>query len=377
MIQHFKRRAYLPKIWFFVFITFILSVIMLSNANVVSAQAGTISNVSISNVTCESMDVTYTVSGAVAPVGVLVEALSGGSTIGNQDGPDTNGTHTVTVTYFSPQPSGTNVRGMASNGSSSAQSGSQSCDGGGGGNGGGRNNGGGNGDGQPESAPPWSGFSDGRISPDPAEYYSIWCQADTIQVWRSVPETSLLKEISLADVLALSVGGEMALGDFMVIQRSSENIATIFGSNGNLAPEAGSKAFSLDDCVTANGGAPQPPSDDGQGDGAGGSNPPPTSEETDAQRAQREAQEALDFCFDSYGFFGDDAELLADCLNFVLSTEADNLSGEDIMTLIIMIFCLNIIVGAGVVPIGLIWLHRRRNPAAQIEHMIELKRSKE
>jgi hypothetical protein len=39
-----------------------------------------------------------------------------------------------------------------------------------------------------EPAPPWSGYSDGRINPDPAEYYTIYCHSgtDTIYVVRAV-----------------------------------------------------------------------------------------------------------------------------------------------------------------------------------------------
>ena len=142
--------------------------------------------------------------------------------------------------------------------------------------------------------------------------------------------------------------------------RSSEDIITIYGSNGNLAPESGSKSFSLSDCIAANGGAPElsdvvpPPSDDQE-----------TQQETEEEarrRARREANEALNECFSSYSVFGENSSLLVECLDSALYTHQDALTGGEILTLIAMIFCLNIVVGNGVLPIGIVLLlhwHRR------------------
>ncbi len=219
-----------------------------------------------------------------------------------------------------------------------------------------------------DSGPPWDGYTDGRISPDPAEYYTIYCHegTDTIYVVRVVPQTETIKEIPLADAISLNVGQEQALGDNMVMERSSEEIITIYGSNGNLAPAAGSKAFNLNDCITSNGGPPSqqdtgspPVDDDDDGD------VPEAEEESEEERFRRrrqEAQESLDFCYEAYSFFGGDSNLLADCLNSVLQTYNDVLSGEDVLTLILMVFCLNLIVGNGVLPIGVVLflgIHRR------------------
>lgn len=213
------------------------------------------------------------------------------------------------------------------------------------------------------SGPPWEGYSDGRISPDPAEYYTIYCHAgtDTIYVVRVVPETETIKEIPLLDAVNLGVGLERDLGDFMTMERSSEDTITIYGSNGNLAPDGGSKSFSLNECVARNGGLPEggntsPPADDGDDDEADEESP-----EEIERRRRREAEERLDFCFASYEFL-QDGWLLAGCLNDTLEDYRDVLNGDELVSLILVVFCLNIIVGNGVLPIGVVaflaW-HRR------------------
>ncbi len=213
------------------------------------------------------------------------------------------------------------------------------------------------------SGPPWEGYSDGRINPDPAEYYTIYCHAgtDTIYVVRVVPETETMKEIPLLDAVNLGVGQEQDLGDFMTMARSSEDTITIYGSNGNLAPYEGSKSFSLNECVARNGGLPEegdtsPPAEDSDDDEAD-----EESQEEAERRRRREAEEKLDFCFASFQFL-QDGWLLAGCLNDTLEDYRDVLNGDELLSLIFMVFCLNIIVGNGVLPIGVVaflaW-HRR------------------
>ena len=117
----------------------------------------------------------------------------------------------------------------------------------------------------PDNPPPsgeggvWDGYSDGRLNPDMAEYYTIYCENDLIEVWGGVPSPQLVKSIPLSDAIALAVGHEQPLGNFVVMQRTSEDIITIYGSNGNRAPESGSKSFVLSECVAHNGGLPAPP----------------------------------------------------------------------------------------------------------------------
>ena len=343
-----------------VMLTLILGVLALG---VVSTQAQTPTLTYVGqSVTCSSIEVTYNVTGAGDPPGgVLVEAVVAGSPLANDDGPGSNGDHTVELN-FTPQSPGTLVRGRVSNGISTVQGTNEPCEGGGGSEGGG----GGGDDDEPDQPPPWGGYSDGRLNPDPAEYYSIWCSDDLIHVYRAVPETDLLKQIPLVDVIALDVGGETALGDFMTLVRNTEDTITIYGSNGNLAPEAGSKAFSLSECIARNGGVPEqpPPQSPPQS--------PPDSDDTEptGPSPEEEADARLEFCFASYDFL-EDLWLLAGCLNDVLTDHLEGLSGAEIVALVIMTFCLNIIVGNGILPIGIVillgmhrrWLRRWKPPA--------------
>ncbi|MCI0710306.1 MAG: hypothetical protein L0154_09105 [Chloroflexi bacterium] len=228
-------------------------------------------------VTCSSITVTYTVTGASNPPGsVLVEAIVNGSPLTNNDGPASNGMHMVTLN-FATQRAGTMIYGRIRDASNTVQGTPEAC--------GGvistdtptpqpsntpvptvsgssptplpATN-------TPDDAPPWSGYFDGRLNPDPAEYYSIWCQYDLIEIYRSVPESELLKNIALRAVVDLSVGDVLDPGDFMTLVRNTSDVITIYGSNGNSAPDSGQKSFSLSECIARNGGLPPipPPPDD-------------------------------------------------------------------------------------------------------------------
>lgn len=96
---------------------------------------------------------------------------------------------------------------------------------------------------------PWDDANDGRLNADPAEYYTIYCAFGEIRVYRSTPDTQLLQQIPFSTAENLPVGGSVDLGSFMSMVRSAENTITIYGSNGNLAPEAGSKSFGLRECT--------------------------------------------------------------------------------------------------------------------------------
>lgn len=104
---------------------------------------------------------------------------------------------------------------------------------------------------------PWPGLSDGRLNPDPAEYYSIWCGSDHLEVWRGVPSPVLLDVIPIVDVIELAEGGVFETGAVLTVTRNSADTITIYGSNGNGAPTPGSKAFSLSECIARNGGLPE------------------------------------------------------------------------------------------------------------------------
>lgn len=101
----------------------------------------------------------------------------------------------------------------------------------------------------------WGGYSDGRLNPDMAEYYSVWCKDNRIQVLRAVPSPQTSAEIPLAAVNGLSDGGTLVGANDVTVTRSGDSII-LSGSNGNLAPQSGSKWFSLSQCNERNGGAP-------------------------------------------------------------------------------------------------------------------------
>jgi hypothetical protein len=143
---------------------------------------------------------------------------------------------------------------------------------------------------------PYPGYHDGRLNPDPAEYYAVWCSSDRVEVWRTVPTPARLKNIVIRRLIDLAIGEELDLAD-MVVERSSEDVITVSGSNGNTASEPGSKTFSLNECIARNGGEPEPSPPSGpEGE------PPPGPPE-------------WEFCFDSYDFFDGDTEIFIDCMN--------------------------------------------------------------
>ncbi len=100
----------------------------------------------------------------------------------------------------------------------------------------------------------WTGYSDGRLNPDMAEYYTIYCKNDLIEVWGGVPSPQLVNQIPIANVIALGYVGSFNAGDGMTVSRSGDTVV-ISGSNGN-GSSPGSKVFNLSSCISANGGAP-------------------------------------------------------------------------------------------------------------------------
>ena len=120
------------------------------------------------------------------------------------------------------------------------------------------------GDGEPAPPPPpsnplpgpiWPGCCDGRMNPDPAEYYSIYCKPETqvIEVLRAVPPpTALIDAIPAAEVYNLPDGTSLSRASSLTVARAGDTI-TVSGNNGNLAPQEGSKTFSLQACLDSAG----------------------------------------------------------------------------------------------------------------------------
>jgi hypothetical protein len=108
------------------------------------------------------------------------------------------------------------------------------------------------------SGPRWSGFNDGRLTPQPDEYYSLWCKHTFLEIWRGVPEGSLLQFVPIWLLDALDEnGGTATIPNYgltpFTITRWGDTI-NIAGNYGNLQPAAGDKSFSLSECITRNDG---------------------------------------------------------------------------------------------------------------------------
>jgi hypothetical protein len=108
----------------------------------------------------------------------------------------------------------------------------------------------------PVIKPVWEGFSDGRLNPELAEYYSVWCVDGFVRVLRGVPTTALVDDIPLTEVYELADGGSLIRNSGLSIMRQTDTI-TLSGNNGNLA-SLGTKSFLLTQCVERNGGLSLP-----------------------------------------------------------------------------------------------------------------------
>lgn len=195
-------------------------------------------------VKCASISLTYTVTGGAAgEIAELSAYTENDVLVGSATGPGTSGQHTATISLNPSQPAGTPLFVYLRVGLASANSPAQPCAGEG-----------------VNAPPPWQGYVDDRLNPFPDEYYSIWCKADQVEIWRSVPD-SAMTTVPLSRVVSLPDGGSLDAGNGMTITRGGDTI-TVFGSNGNLAPAAGSKSFSLSECLSRNGGPPPAPPTD-------------------------------------------------------------------------------------------------------------------
>lgn len=102
---------------------------------------------------------------------------------------------------------------------------------------------------------PWEGVIDGRLNPEMTEYYSVWCANDFVYVLRSSPSPDTVAELPLVDVRRLGTDLPFLSVNGVVATRDGDTIV-LAGSNGNLAPQPGTKTFSLSQCNERNGGTP-------------------------------------------------------------------------------------------------------------------------
>lgn len=124
---------------------------------------------------------------------------------------------------------------------------------------------------QPPSSPPanptWNGWTDGRLNPDPAEYYTIYCEYSSIKVYGKSNNlaggAALIERIPLGLVADLDPNGDTLVWGAsllipLIITRNGDTI-TIAGNFGYLAPLGGTKTFSLSQCQQKAGGTPPDP----------------------------------------------------------------------------------------------------------------------
>ncbi|MBI5957205.1 MAG: hypothetical protein HY866_00625 [Chloroflexi bacterium] len=250
--------------WFFRLVAVFLVVITFLTIAPVNAADGV--TINSQQVNCDSVVVTYTVTGGAAEEVAQLGAYRPDDTqVGSASGPGVTGQHTVTITLSPSQAAGTSVFVYIRVGTTSANSSAQPCSAG-----------------EGPVGDPWDGYTDERLNPSMDEYYSIWCKYDQVEIWRSVP-TSAMFPVPLIQLVNLADGGTLDAGNGMTINRSGD-IITVFGSNGNLAPASGSKSFSLSECITRNGGEPEQPINE-----TAGSAPEPQNEDI-----------GLEYCMENY-----------------------------------------------------------------------------
>ena len=222
-----------------------------------SAQAAETVIIVSQTVYCDRIDVTYQVIAAFQTDYAIITAHSGNTQLGSVNGTGTpSGTYLATVSVSPAQPAGTMLRVEIEindgNGYYVDRIGTAvSCyDDSNPGSGGvtipppsDTNN----------SPPPWNGFTDGRLSPHMAEYYTVYCHDDLIYVHRAnPPPTVTLTEIPIVRVAQPYAGSFNQ--DGITVSYNGQDEITLYGSNGNLAPASGSKTFSLNACIESNGG---------------------------------------------------------------------------------------------------------------------------
>lgn len=137
------------------------------------------------------------------------------------------------------------------------------------------------------------GATDGRLNYDAAEYYTLYCAFDYLEIWRGVPSGMLLHSVPLLNLLALEIADTYSYEGIAIV-RSSDAWFTVYGSDGNTAPQAGSKLFSMTDCIARNGSLPaQPPP---------AVNPDPEGVDCEAALID---QTYIPECYESFGAFCD------------------------------------------------------------------------
>jgi len=106
----------------------------------------------------------------------------------------------------------------------------------------------------PSEPRPFEWPGDDRLNPAPDEYYSVYCNADVVDVWGGMPSPQEIGDIPLERILNGSFPFDG--GNGLTVNRIGDTV-TISGANGNGPFHPGSKSFSLEECGERNGGLPQ------------------------------------------------------------------------------------------------------------------------
>ncbi|MCA0457380.1 MAG: thrombospondin type 3 repeat-containing protein [Chloroflexi bacterium] len=114
------------------------------------------------------------------------------------------------------------------------------------------------------AGPPWSGYSDGRLSPDMAENFSLWCLRNNLDVYRAPNgKGEFIVSIPLAQIIAIKPEKVMTIKTKfgpLFIRRDKNNVFYVEGTIGTNAPAFASKYFLMEACFKANGAEVKPPS---------------------------------------------------------------------------------------------------------------------
>jgi hypothetical protein len=193
--------------------------------------------------------VTYTVTDPTDGVSIEIEVNGDTLTVGSGSG--SIGTHTATVTY-PEQPAGTVlVAEVLDANEFGERTAPTPCT---------------------TLAPDWDGFGDGRLNPDPAEPYSVYCNSAGIEVWVIRQPNAPLALLEWSAVPVTDV--QWVLVRNGVTFRREGDATQVSGTNGNYQPQFGHKDFAWAACAASRpASAPlpeEPPADVAGGSGTGG-----------------------------------------------------------------------------------------------------------
>lgn len=108
-----------------------------------------------------------------------------------------------------------------------------------------------------DTIPVGNNARDARLNPVADEYYTVYCQNDVLEIWRGVPSSQNLANIPLAIIAGVEDGASSSQGSYG-LARAGDTLM-VSGNDGNAAPAAGTKSFSLAACYAANGRTPPTP----------------------------------------------------------------------------------------------------------------------